>query len=204
MKGDMIMSDMPYALLMFYLVYYIALYVIAIAFGIVVYILTGKGLSATARRRGINNPWLAWVPVGSDWMLGCISDQYRYVSYGEQTNRRSKLLWYNIAILVCLFITLILSGVLTIVGVSGASDETVISLGLLTLLPCFAMIPLAVLYSITLYKSYYDLFRSCDPGKSLVFLLISIFTGVTAPFFLYANRDKDLGMPPRKEPEQLP
>ena len=33
----------------------------------------------------------------------------------------------------------------------------------------------------------------------LVFLLVSIFLNVTEPFFLFFNRNKDMGMPPRRQ-----
>ena len=44
---------------------------------IVSYVLLAWGLFTIAKRRGINKPWLAWIPVVNVWMLGCISDQYR-------------------------------------------------------------------------------------------------------------------------------
>jgi hypothetical protein len=68
---------------------------LAVTWGYVIvsYILEGKALSAIARRRGIEKPWMAWVPVGSSWLLGCISDQYRYVAYGQVRNRRKLLPW---------------------------------------------------------------------------------------------------------------
>ena len=188
----------------FYIGYYSVFYALMMGFAVVAYILTGKSLSAIARRRGIEKPWLAWVPVGCDWLLGCISDQYRYVSYGEQTNRRSKLLWFNVALLGCVLVVSLLTGVMVAMAAMGVSEDVIGTLGVLILLPCFAMIPVAVIYSINSYKCYYDLFRSCDPGKSLVFLLVSIFATYPLPFFLFVCRDKDLGMPPRQEPELLP
>ena len=196
--------DAEMSLAVFYLAYYGTFYAITMGFAVVAYILTGKSLSAIARRRGIEKPWLAWVPVGSDWMLGCISDQYRYVTYGERTNRRSKLMWYIIALLGCLFVVSAMTGFMIAMAVLGASDDTVATLGVLMLVPCFAMIPIAVVYTINAYKCYFDLFRSCDPDKSLIYLLVSIFASYPLPFFLFVCRNKDLGMPPRQEPVQLP
>ena len=45
----------------------------------------------------------------------------------------------------------------------------------------------------------YDVYRSMDPSNSVLFLVLSILFGVTEPFFLFFNRNKDLGMPPRRE-----
>ena len=197
-------SEMSVSLMAFYITYVVALYGILIAFGVVAYILTGKSLSAIARRRGIEKPWLAWVPVGCDWLLGCISDQFRYVSYGQERNARGKLLKLNIILVAMAAVVSFFVGAMVGLGIAGASDEGILSLALLMLLVCYGMIPVAVVYSINYYKAFYDLVRSCDPDKSLVYLLVSIFASFPLPFFLYSCRNKDLGMPPRQEPEMLP
>ena len=184
-----------------YLLYIIPVYAAAIAFSVIAYILTGKSLSAIARRRGIDKPWLAWVPVGCDWLLGCISDQYRYVTFGEESNRRGKLLKTNIVLLVIAAVVLIFSGVMCVMAAFGVSDDAVLVMALFMMALAYGMIPVAVVYSINYYKSMFDLFRSCDPDKSLVYLLVSIFASYPLPFFLYSCRNKDLGMPPRREAE---
>lgn len=184
-----------------YLLYIIPVYAAAIAFSVIAYILTGKSLSAIARRRGIEKPWLAWVPVGCDWLLGCISDQYRYVTFGEESNRRGKLLKTNIVLLVIAAVVLIFSGVMCVMAAFGVSDDAVLVMALFMMALAYGMIPVAVVYSINYYKSMFDLFRSCDPDKSLVYLLVSIFASFPLPFFLYSCRNKDLGMPPRREAE---
>ena len=44
-----------------------------------------------------------------------------------------------------------------------------------------------------------------DPGNCVLFLVLSIIFNVTEPFFLFFNRNKDLGMPPRRqEPQYVP
>ena len=195
------MSDMPVFLTAFYIAYVGGIYLALIAFGIIAYILTGKSLSAIARRRGIEKPWLAWVPVGCDWLLGCISDQYRYVTFGEESNRRGKLLRYNIGLLIILVVVMVLAFASAFLAVAGISEDAALLVGMAIFIPYFVMIPLIVVYQILYYKSYFDLFRSSDPDKSLVYLLVSIFATFTLPFFLYSCRNKDLGMPPRREAE---
>lgn len=194
-------SEMSVPFLAFYIGYFGTFYALMIGFAVVAYILTGKSLSAIARRRGIEKPWLAWVPVGCDWLLGCISDQYRYVTFGEESNRRGKLLKTNIVLLVIAAVVLIFSGVMCVMAAFGVSDDAVLVMALFMMALAYGMIPVAVVYSINYYKSMFDLFRSCDPDKSLVYLLVSIFASYPLPFFLYSCRNKDLGMPPRREAE---
>ena len=37
------------------------------------WILSSVGLYKVAKRRGIRNAWLAWIPIGSEWVLGSVS-----------------------------------------------------------------------------------------------------------------------------------
>ena len=46
-------------------------------FSIAAYILTAIAIYTVSRRRGLRNPWLAWVPVANVWLLGSLSDQYQ-------------------------------------------------------------------------------------------------------------------------------
>ena len=57
------------------------------------YVLTALALYTIARRRGLRNPWLAWIPVANSWLLGSLSDQYRYVVKGEHKSKRIILLY---------------------------------------------------------------------------------------------------------------
>ena len=197
-------SEMSVPFLAFYIGYFGTFYALMIGFAVVAYILTGKSLSAIARRRGIEKPWLAWVPVGCDWLLGCISDQYRYVTFGEESNRRGKLLKTNIVLLVIAAVVLIFSGVMCVMAALGGSDDGILVVALFMIVLAYGMIPVAVVYSINYYKSMFDLFRSCDPDKSLIYLLVSIFASFPMPFFVYSCRNKDLGMPPRHDAPELP
>ena len=48
----------------------------------------------------------------------------------------------------------------------------------------------------------YDVYTSCTPQNNVVFLVLSILFSVTEPFFLFFNRNRDDGMPPRKQPQR--
>lgn len=188
------------SLMSFYMIYMVGLYVTILAFSVISYVLCGKGLSTIARRRGIEKPWLAWVPVGNMWLLGCISDQYRYVVHGLETNRRGNLLTMGIITTVCSLLLSVLSVFVT--GMTGSSTESATAVALIFLVVCYAVLAVAVVQMVMQFKAYFDLFRSCDPDKSLMYLLVSIFASFPLPFFVYGCRDKDLGMPPRNnEPE---
>ena len=194
-------------------VFYVLMFAIAdsliLAFSVVCYVLEGKSLSAIARRREIEKPWLAWVPVGSSWLLGSISDQYRYVTYGQVRSRRKLLTWLTATLYAAMTVLFVFLGVWMVSSMIAAINATEEAF-LITLLGgmiglylfLFLFMGIAAVTSVFHFMAYYDLFRSCDPKKSLVFLLVSIFVGYPLPFFVYSCRNKDLGMPPRTDAPQ--
>ena len=70
------------------------------------YVLLSLGLYTIANRRGIRNAWLAWVPVGSIWILGSIADDYRARNTGRKRNFRIWLTSLHVATLVLSVIVL--------------------------------------------------------------------------------------------------
>ena len=192
----------------FYTVYSL----IVSAFGIATYVLRALGLYTIAKRRGINHPWMGWVPVLDLWVLGCISDQYQYVVKDKDKNRRKWLLGLNIAIAVVYIVFFVFFGVAVAGVVTGATgglrEEQLLTalMGPATgLLIC--LIPLvifAIAITVIRYVAFYDLYTSCSPQNNVLFLVLSIFFTVTEPFFVFFIRNKDEGMPPRRQPQYVP
>ena len=163
------------------------------------YVLRSIGLHTMAKNRGIKNPWLAWLPVGNYWIAGSIADQYRYVTKGEVTNRRKILLILGIA-------TIVLSGVTG--GVTNAmlymgEDAVKAALafeGIVALVSRVLGIATFVFWQIAMY----DLYTSCNPEKNVLFLVLGIIFGFLEPFFIFFNRNREWGMPPRRAAEAEP
>ena len=98
----------------------LAFYLISMFFSLVIsvaaYVMQSVGLYSIADRRGIKKPWLAWVPVGNMWILGCISDQYRYVAKGQVKNKRKALLVLDILMCVLLVVFFVVFAVIMLIG----------------------------------------------------------------------------------------
>lgn len=182
----------------------------SMALSIATYVLTALALYTVANRRGLNNPWLAWIPVADMWLLGSISDQYRYVVKNENRSKRKILLILSL-ISVVGYIVIMTLGVAAVVSVAsgamqGISEEALLGkamgpvVGLLGV--CVPLMGVSIAQMIIRYMAMYDVFTSMDPGNSVMFLVLSIVFHVTEPFFLFFNRHKDGGMPPRKRPAE--
>ena len=186
-------------------VVYLIYYLIAIGFGIAGYVLSSLGLYTIAKRRGIPNPWLAWIPVVSMWIVGSISDQYRYVTKGQIKNKRKILLILEgVAVVLC--IVLVVAMLVAVIGVAevsmtAATEAEIMSSAMGIVL--WAMLGALVIGGVGLagtiiyYMAMYDVYTSVNPSYNVAFLVLSIIFHVTEPFFIFFNRKKDLGMPPR-------
>ena len=169
---------------------------------IVTYVFNGLGMYAIAKRRGILHPWLAWVPVGSLWLLGSIADQYNGVVKDKHTKRRWVLL---IACIVYEIINITVNTVtnyLPVMGTNGTETALMANFFLETMLCSLIMIVFGIVYSVFHYIALYDVYRSCNPKRAVTFLLLSIFLGVTEPFLVFGSRNQDFGMVPEKKPEE--
>ena len=181
--------------------------------GIAAYVLTALALYTIAKRRGLNHPWLAWIPVASAWILGSLSDQYRYVVRGENKSKRKVLL--TLSILTSVLSTAMIVSVFVAVGkamfgvIGGMGEEALLEailgplVGVVGL--CLPMVGIAIAYVVVYCMALYDLYKSLDPSNCVLCLVLSIVFRVTEPFFLFFNRNKDQGMPPRRQnPTYIP
>lgn len=201
--------------LLIYLFYFLIIGLVSLA----TYVLTSWGAYSIAKRRGIRNPWMAWIPVGNVWILGCISDQYRYVARGQVKNKRKALLVLNILLYIALILFFVLFFVFifsffdsTLSGALGStcqinSPETVIENSVGTILGMvfvyLVMLGVSIATAILRYMALYDLYASCDPSNKVLYLILNIFVSITLPIFIFICRDKDLGMPPKKAEEPV-
>ena len=170
------------------------------------YVFCALALYTIAQRREIKKAWLAWVPVLNVWILGSISDQYRYVVKGEVRSKRKVLLTLNIINFIlgwAAVIKVIVTIVMFAFGRIDLNNEMeVIRLALSSLV---WFIPVAILGIVSLIfriMALYDVYTSCDPANNVLYLVLSLIPAinqVTQPLFLFLCRDKDDGMPPRRQ-----
>ena len=177
--------------------------------GIAVYVFTALSLYTIAKRREISKPWMAWIPVVNCWILGSISDQYRYVAKGETKNKRKILLALNIISCVLSIAALVWLGGIAVnlfqnMAMYNMMDEEEMLIQLIKplggvmgmILPLFGI---SIAYAIISYMALYDVYASCDPNNKVLYLVLGIFFGIAQAICLFICRNKDGGMPPRKE-----
>ena len=178
------------------------IWLLGMGFSVVCYVLNAVGMYRIAKRRGIHHAWLAWIPVGCNWLLGSISDHYQYVAKQKVTGRRRVLLVLSVLQLAAIAV-LMVAVPLLIAATEVPSQEMVgailcIALMVITYL---AMLGLSVAILVFCYIAYFDLFRSCKPNYDVLFLVLGIIFTFVLPFLVFACSGSDAGMPARRPPQ---
>ena len=161
---------------------------------LVFYIFRSLALYKLASRRQLENPWLAWVPVGWNWIAGALSDQYQLRVNGKKRYNRLILLLLNVASIICgpslgIFSTLAsLNLIADPISYLGLPLAIQVVFSVLTPLVSIACLVFWILVS-------YDVYRSCDTANGLLYTILGAIFGFLNPFFLFACRNKDEGMP---------
>lgn len=185
-------------------------YVIMICLGIAGYVLRSLGMYTIAKRRGLEKPWTAWVPIANYWLAGCISDQYRQVARGENKNKRKAMLILGI-LMVVIYVAFIALYAVTIVNIVDglmydmdlevALEQMIAPISIISVLS-LPLTGISIAQTVLWYMCMYDLYASSNPQNKTVFLVLSIFFNVAEPFFIFFSRNKDDGM--RPEPRNYP
>lgn len=200
---EMLISDIPTALA-----------------NLAVYIFTGLGLYTIAKRRGIHNPWLAWVPFANMWLLGCISDHYQSVAKGKVRRRRVVLVVANVLMTLVAIAVLVLCFVMFArmfaIGFEIFGDalpdlenmesmmneaqleelmSTILGPAIGMVLLALVLLPIGIVYLVFYCMALSDVYKSCEPDNAALYLVLSILISICTPIFLMVCRNKDLGMP---------
>ena len=140
---------------------------VVLLLSLIFWIICALSLQAIARRRGIRKAWLAWVPIGTDWILGSISDQYRHLIQGKITARRKLLVWLNVGYAMLIIANGLVQG---LTEAAAHTEEQLMLWSLASMLISVARLAVSITALVFYHMSNYDLYRSCgDPdGKSRI------------------------------------
>lgn len=174
---------------------YLVIYAISMALSIAFYVLQSLGYHTLAKRRGIANPWLAWLPIGNAYIMGAVADDYNIKARNVKTNYRKILLY----LLIAVFALAVMLYPILFVGVFSAieADSAELGLGVLFTVIIISILLLAVAVTACVFEyiSIYRILQSCTPKNAIVYFLLGIFISGTLPFFIFFLRNKDEGMP---------
>lgn len=169
---------------------------IILALGLVVlnYILTSYGFYTLAKRRGIKNPWIAWIPYISCWTVGCIAGDYDAKS-GINRKWNKILITLAIILAVCfiLFYLVMIVGVVVISLMQNfyyvADYDDYMGLFIAVYIAALVMSLVAMVYTICYHISLYKVFESTVPNKSLKYLILYMLVPVVGAICVFKCRN---------------
>ena len=193
----------------------IIFYLFLLCYLVLNYVFRSLSYYTVAKRRGIHNPGLAWVPYVWVWTLGSLCDQYDS-THGFKRKWRVILLTLSIISAACILISYI---VLIVNAVSAAlsygyryydeyemARQLIGSLGGGVVLLLVGAVAAGV-GSICNVVCMFKVFESCRPNDAVKYLLLSILVPFAEAICLMCCRNYDLGMPqpqPYYAPQQMP
>lgn len=162
------------------------------------YILTSLSLYTIGSRRLIKNSWLSWLPIGKEYILGKIAEEY---DAKNGINRKWGKIMLTLSLigklgLVAFFVVYIIF-VIMVIGIETANlgmEAFMLSSGigmalLFIVVYIAAIICLTALQFLT-YICYFKLYESTVTEKAVKYLLISLLVPFGMPICLYRAKDK--------------
>lgn len=143
------------------------------------HMLMAVSLFSLARRRNLPCPWLSWIPFANYWTLGCIADDYRLLKLGHKSSKRKWLA--------------VLGGLAVVLIVLEATAETS-GLNMMAVVCLMLLLFAVALLNIALLMALFDLYESCSPKTSVLFLVLSVVFWFVQPLLVFVCRKKDQGV----------
>lgn len=168
---------------------------------VILHIIQVLGLYRIGKRRGIRHPWLAWLPCGNNWLLGCISDHYQLIVRGKKRCARFLLLSLSVLTTLAVFLVLIFTWelpaqLMNLVYTAPLRGFLHIPLVKSSLFPVTAS--LVVLLHVLRLFPLYRLYQSSVPRHRILFLIINILIPFSPSVTVFVASRQDNGMPPKR------
>ncbi len=173
------------------------------------YVLSSLGMYRFAKNRQISDPWMAWIPVVNDYLLGKVTEKYDE-SKGMK-HRWSKVMLIlalvNIAGMVLFFVVYFVMLFTTITRVAlseGYVPEEELAGMMVVLFIVIFVVALVmsfatIAYSVCKYVCIYKVFESSVPEKSIKYFILSMIIPLAYGICLMKSAKVEMEIPELEE-----
>ena len=149
----------------------ISMYAVMFLFAIAMYVMNAIAIMRMAKRTGVRNGWLAFIPIGDIYLLGRISDA------GKGKRIRTKMLMTTVIVFAVLYVVLI--AVLVGAIVSASMFDTILDMFIAPLFGTLALLLIAaVCLTVFEYIAYYYICENFGGSSG-----IGYFVGILLGYF---------------------
>ena len=180
------------------LIVYLVLILVILAVGLTDYILSSIGMFNMGKKRGFQMPWLAFIPYGREYFLGCLSGN---VKIGKKTLNNTPTWLIVLPILVggisaiFMFATMI-PVMMTSFGDYGVFHGHAPNIGgMIASFVVFYLLLIvgAIIYSFVKYTVIYNLFYIyTDRDRAIFYLLLAMFVPFAYCILLFKLRSAEV------------
>ncbi|KAF5087307.1 DUF4190 domain-containing protein [Acetobacterium wieringae] len=142
--------------------------VVSLVIGLICYVFNSLGLYTMAKNRNLDNPWLAWIPLASNYLMGELINDDVSISTWHIPYAKLFLPLMGLALTV----------VMTI-------------LGFIPYLGAFMGILLSLALSFYYYAAQFWLYSIYDKDHRVLYLVLSIIFPFLGPIFIFIIRNRD-------------
>lgn len=179
------------------------IYLVIMGIGLASYIMNALALYKIADRRKISNPWMAWLPFTSDWLIGSIVDDYDGRN-GIKRKWRVLLLTLSLASVIGVVVAYIgmFVGMFSMMLQYGETEPPVGSMLAFIGIVYIVLIVFAILATAKSFCQVicvYKIFESTVPKKAVKYILLYLLVPLAGPICLLRCKDKGYPYPEQQE-----
>ena len=156
---------------------------------VVMFVFESIALYTLAKKRGIKNAFLAFIPVADSYILGKIYDDIS-ATMNKKTGYAVRMVVLASVALVSGVFACVFLGMSAVIGFAGGEAVMFIFMAVPFLL---VQIGCTVALLIFTLISLYAVYKEYVPSNAVLFLVLSVIIPVTMPFLLFSIRNKKSG-----------
>ena len=192
---------------------YLIFYCLVMVCAAYAYVFVSLGGQRMARKVGMSNPWMFWIPCANVYAMGNLADTQATLCEGKNTTYRKKMLAWSIvvacaaipwAIAYTVFmVAAAANGLLdengVLITLDGASLEPLIGPTLFLLAVSLVFLALYIVYVVIYYKTLYRIYKLYAPDGAAGLVVLSVFVSVAIPAVFLSLSKREPVLPPRGE-----
>lgn len=193
---------------------YLIFYCLVMVCAAYAYVFVSLGGQRMARKVGMSNPWMFWIPCANVYAMGNLADTQATLCEGKNTTYRKKMLAWSIvvacaaipwAIAYTVFmVAAAANGLLdengVLITLDGASLEPLIGPTLFLLAVSLVFLALYIVYVVIYYKTLYRIFKLYAPNGAAGLVVLSVFVSVAIPAVFLGLSKREPVLPAPADP----
>ena len=192
---------------------YLIFYCLVMVCAAYAYVFVSLGGQRMARKVGMSNPWMFWIPCANVYAMGNLADTQASLCEGKNTTYRKKMLTWTIVVACMAIVWAIAFSVFMVVAAAngmldangdlvtldGFDPDALIGPALFLLLTSLASLVLYIVYLVIYFKALYRIYKLYAPDGAAGLVVLSVFVSVAIPAVFLKLSEREPVLPPRGE-----